>query len=121
MVEAISWLGKSPQQLSVLSLGCTQFPASFNNLRGGKDWLWSALEVALRGQSGGSLGIAYSLVGHERVKWINPAVPEHKFKLDKASSISELAAWGYLEARKECSELVPRFFSRTAEPFIPIP
>lgn len=121
VVEAISWLGKSPQQLSVLSLGCTQFPATFNDLKGGKDWLQPALEVALRGQYGGSLGIAYSLVGHERVKRINPAAPERKFKLDKASAISELAAWAYLEARKECSELVPRFFSRTTEPFVPIP
>jgi patatin-like phospholipase len=120
VVEAISWLGKSPGKISVLSLGCTQFPASFNDLKGGKDWLLPALEVALRGQSGGSLGIAYSLLGHERVRRINPAAPEHKFKLDKASSISELVAWGYLEARKECSELIPRFFSRTAEPFVPI-
>ncbi len=121
VVEAISWLGKSPQQINVLSLGCTQFPVAFNDLKGGKDWMLPALEVALRGQSGGSLGIAYSLLGHERVKRVNPAAPQHKFELDKASSISELAAWAYLEARKESSELIPRFFGSTAQKFVPVP
>lgn len=121
VVEAITWLGKKPEQLSVLSLGCTQFPSSFTEVKGGKDWIWNALEVALRGQSGGSLGIAYSLIGHHRVVRVNPAVPERKFAMDKASSISELAAFGYLEARKACSELVPTFFANTAEPFVPTP
>jgi predicted acylesterase/phospholipase RssA len=121
VVEAVSWLGISPVRIRVLSLGCTQFPASLTGLRGGKDWMRKALEVALRGQSGGSLGIAYSLVSHERVIRINPAVPANKFKLDKAETIPELAAYGYLEARKASSDLIPRFFSEPAQPFVPLP
>lgn len=120
VVEAISWLGRSPQTIRVLSLGCTQFPASLTGLRGGKDWIFKVLEAALRGQSGGSLGIAYSLVGHERVIRINPAVPENKFKLDSAGTIPELVAFGYLEARKASSNLIPQFFSEPAEPFVPL-
>ena len=121
VVEAISWLGISPQRIRVLSLGCTEFPASLTGLRGGKDWMRKALEVALRGQSGGSLGIAYSLVSHERVIRINPSVPANKFKLDKATTIPELAAHGYLEARKASSDLIPRFFYEPAQPFVPLP
>ncbi|HLH36409.1 MAG TPA: CBASS cGAMP-activated phospholipase [Alloacidobacterium sp.] len=121
VVEAVSWLGISPQRMRVLSLGCTQFPASLTGLSGGRDWLRKALEVALRGQSGGSLGIAYSLVSHERVIRINPAVPANKFKLDKAKTIPELAAYGYLEARKASSDLIPLFFSEPAQPFTPLP
>jgi predicted acylesterase/phospholipase RssA len=121
VVEAVSWLGKSVGDLQVLSLGCTQFPASFSSLKGKKDWASQAFEAALRGQSGNSLGIAYSLVGHDRVTRINPVAPEHKFKLDKASAISELVACAYIEARKASSELVPRFFDVEAEPFVPVP
>jgi hypothetical protein len=121
VVEAVSWLGKIPQSIKVLSLGCTQFPASLSASRGGKDWMHKALEVALRGQSGGSLGIAYSLVGHERVIRINPVVPANKFNLDRANTIPELAACGYLEARKASSDLIPQFFSEPAEPFVPLP
>lgn len=121
VVEAVSWLGKDPRSIKVLSLGCTQSPASFSGLRGGKDWVRNGLEVALRGQSGGSLGIAYSLVGHEKVFRVNPAVPANKFKLDRAKTIPELVAYGYLEARKASSDLIPQFFSEPSEPFVPLP
>ncbi len=120
VVEALSWLDRKPEDVDVLSLGCTQFPKSYADQRGVKDWARRAIEVALRGQSGGSLGIAYSLLGHERVARVNPMVPESTFKLDKASAIPELSELGYLEARKECAELIPRFFTKKAEPFVPI-
>lgn len=121
VIEAVSWLGKKPQDVDVLSLGCTQFPTSFVNVSGVRGWARNAMEAVLRGQSGGSLGSAYSLVGHENVVRINPAVPKGEFALDKTAAIPELAQLGYLEARKACSELVPRFFSKKAEPFVPIP
>jgi hypothetical protein len=61
------------------------------------------------------------LVGHERVIRINPVVPANKFNLDRANTIPELAACGYLEARKASSDLIPQFFSEPAEPFVPLP
>ena len=121
VVEALSWLDQRPADLQVLSIGCTQFPASFCNLKGGKDWALQAIEVAVRGQSAGSLGIGYSLVGHDRVVRVNPMAPPHKFELDKASGIDQLVAYAYLEARKASSELVQHFFTAEAEQFIPIP
>lgn len=120
VVEAITWLGKSAQDLDVLSLGCTQFPASFADLYGQKDWALKFVEATLRGQSGGSLGTAYSIVGHDRLIRINPVAPEKKFSLDKTEAINELSAYGYLEARKASSDLLPRFFGNEAERFIPV-
>jgi predicted acylesterase/phospholipase RssA len=119
VVEAITWLGRSPQDVDVLSLGCTQFLASFADLNGQKDWAYSFVEAALRGQSGGSLGTAYSILGHERVVRINPAAPE--IALDATESVGELAAYGYLEARKASSDLLPRFFGVEADEFVPVP
>lgn len=121
VVEALSWLGKGAQEIQVLSLGCTQFPASFSNLRGGKDWALQAIEVALRGQSAGSLGTAYSLIGHDRVVRVNPTALPHQFELDKASKIEELVAYAYAEARRASSELVQHFFTSEADEFVPIP
>ena len=68
-------------------------------------------EAALRGQYTSRLcGIAYSLVGHDGVTRINPVAPAHKFELDKASAIGDLAAYAYVEARKASSELIQHFF-----------
>jgi patatin-like phospholipase/acyl hydrolase len=94
VVEAVSWLDKPARDLQVLSIGCTQFPASFSRLRGGKDWILQAIEVALRGQSSGSLGTAYSIAGHDSVTRINPMAPEHEFELDKASAIPRVGCLG---------------------------
>jgi len=121
VVEAITWLGRSAQDIDVLSIGCTQFPTSFADLDGQKDWAFKFAEAALRGQSGGSLGIAYSILGHERVVRVNPAAPENKFDLDKIGSISELERYGYIEGRKASSDLLPRFFFSEAEIFKPVP
>jgi len=120
VVEAISWLKQRPSDVEVLSVGCTQFPISFAGLNGGKDWAMNFVEAALRGQSGGSLGTAYSLVGHDRVKRINPVAPPGRFSLDKTSAITELLAYGYLEARKASSEVTPRFFNSEADIFTPL-
>jgi hypothetical protein len=120
VVEAITWLGKSAQDIDVLSLGCTQFPASFADSNGKKDWALKFVEATLRGQSGGSLGVAYSIVGHDRLTRINPVAPEGKFGLDNIESIGELSVYGYLEARKASSDLLPRFFASEVEQFTPV-
>lgn len=121
VVEAVSWLGRNPRSVRVLSLGCTQFPQSFAGLKGKVDWARKErfVEAFLRGQSGGSLGMAYSIVGHEFVKRVNPNVPPGAFSLDGVDAIPRLASHGYAEARKAISELMPMFFSEPAAPFIP--
>jgi uncharacterized protein len=121
VVEAMSWLNVSAQDIQILSLGCTQFPADFSRYKGGKDWALQAIEVALRGQSAGSLGVAYSLIGHDRVLRVNPTAPAHQFELDKASAIKKLTSYAYAEARKASSELVDHFFTSQAEQFVPVP
>jgi uncharacterized protein len=120
-VEAITWLKRSPAEVDVLSIGCTQFPASFAATRGLKGWASDFAEAALRAQSGGSLGIAYSLLGHGNVKRVNPMTPARKFDLDNVKGIEELAAFGYLEARKESSEVCQRFMAAEAPGFTPLP
>lgn len=121
VVEAISWLKQDAQSLQVLSVGCTQFPEQFEDLNGGKDWAFAFVQATLRAQSGGSLGVAYSLAGHDRVVRINPVAPPGKFDLDKTGGIEELATYGYLEARKASSDLKNKFFNQEAEQFSPLP
>jgi patatin-like phospholipase/acyl hydrolase len=120
-VEAITWLKRSATDVDILSIGCTQFPASFVGSTGLKGWAFGFAEAALRAQSGGSLGIAYSLLGHESIKRVNPIAPQGKFSVDNVKAVDELASFGYLEARKECSDLCPRFMAAEAPIFSPIP
>jgi uncharacterized protein len=119
-VEAITWIGQSAQNTIALSIGCTQFPSSYPSSNGMRSAV-SVVEAALRAQSGGSLGIAYSILGHNSVKRVNPVAPPGTFGLDKISGIDELAAYAYIEARRESSELIPMFFKTEAAPFIPVP
>jgi len=121
-VEAITLLGRKPNELRILSLGCTQIAQSFSKLKAGKDWaLLPPIEAALVGQSGGSLGIAQSIAGHENVYRINPVVPAGKFSLDGSGGIDELRGLGESEARHEIPKLKPVFFARTVQPFTPAP
>jgi hypothetical protein len=71
----------------------------------------------MAGQSSGSLGTAYTLVGHENVIRINQVVTKGRFALDSAKQVSELAALGRNRARNESAKIKPIFFETPAEEF----
>jgi patatin-like phospholipase/acyl hydrolase len=121
VTEAISMLGKSGNDLDVLSIGCTSVPPDFTQRgRGWRFWALRAVEAAMQGQSFAALGTAQHLAGHNSVFRFSPVVVPGRFALDGLDGISELKAFGYSEARESLRQLTPRFFSTPADPFKPL-
>lgn len=122
VVEAVTLLEQAPSQLRVLSLGCTYCPVDFRPKSGGKfGWARKAVEAAMSGQSGGSMGTAYMIAGHPSVVRVDPAVRKGFAELDKARAIPDLEGLGYSEARQRRTELKPVFFVEPAQKFKPVP
>jgi patatin-like phospholipase/acyl hydrolase len=120
VVEAISMLGASGDQIDVLSIGCTCDPPDFTQRgQGWRFWSLRAIEAAIQGQSFASLGTAQHLAGHENVFRYCPTVMPGRFGLDRPKGIAELKAFGYSEAREALRQLTPRFFSAKAAQFSP--
>jgi uncharacterized protein len=121
VVEAISMLNTKPEQIDVLSIGCTETPADFFQTR---KWLgyWPSklLDAMFRGQSFASLGMAQHLVGHDNVHRINPAVAAGRYTLDKTEGIEDLRGLGYQSARYASPKLATVFFKTPAERFTPL-
>ncbi len=76
----------------------------------------------MRGQSRSALGIARHLTGSdnglERILRINPPVPAGKFSLDDTKGIRDLQGFAYGQARHAVPDVMTRFFTGEAEPFI---
>lgn len=120
VVEAIGVLGWSKESLRVLSLGCTESPFDVGMLRKRNiGWYWATktVDAFMAGQSAGSLGTAYTLVGHENVVRINQTVSKGRFALDSGKQVSELCALGRNRARNESAKIKPMFFYGPAEEF----
>lgn len=120
VVDAISMLDATRNNIEVLSLGCTRVPQNFAKLRGGKAaWASEALNAAMSGQSFASMGTAFQLIGHEHVVRINPETEPKRYELDAIDHVEELKGLGYAEARNAIPRLRPRFFSEVAQPYEP--
>lgn len=128
VVEALAVLGWRPEEIRVLSLGCTESPLEVNldkqNL-GLLDWGVRLLDTFMRAQSSQSLGIASLLANdHENhnIIRINPHVPPGKYSLDSVQGVQDLIALGASEARKQIYRLRQcGFFDTTAEKFVSLP
>jgi len=123
VVEAIGVLGWLPDQLRVLSLGCTASPF---DIGGGAiehfglwHWAFKIIDLFMAGQSSASLGTAYVLAGHDHVRRVSPVVPKGRFSLDGVSGIASLKGLGQSEARNEWPFLETMFFGCKAEAFQP--
>src|SRR5262249_37301097 len=101
-VEAVSILKWYPEQIRILSIGCTQEPANSKWAQrfkmGGLYWAVKATDAFMAGQSSGSLGMAQHLVGHKNVFRYNPIVLAKKYGLDVLKELNSLAGLGYSEA-----------------------
>jgi len=121
-VEAVGVLGWPRASTKILSLGCTDEPFDLGWLRTrnlGGLWATKMVDTFMRGQSSGSMGTAYSLVGHENVVRINQTVTKGRFALDSPKGIEDLCALGKNRARNESARIKSSFFSDIAEPFVP--
>ncbi|AIQ61688.1 CBASS cGAMP-activated phospholipase [Paenibacillus borealis] len=127
-VEAVGVLKWKPEELRVLSLGCTEEPFDINlekeNL-GVADWKMGLIEVFMRSQSSSSYGIATLLAEnhtYNNVYRINPTTPPKLYTLDGVERIGLLRSLADETARYEIAELRKRGFLDTkAEIFTPYP
>lgn len=129
VVEAIGVLGWKPEEIQVLSLGCTYDPYNANlekrNL-GYKDWGPEGLaELFMRAQDSASLGTAMLLAGHQtynNVYRISKEAPQKLYTLDGVDRIGLLKSLAADVARDEIAKLRKQgFFDAPAEEFVPIP
>jgi len=121
VVEAISMLNAPPDQIDVLSLGCTETPPDFLQTRKWVGyWPLKLLDAMFRGQSFSSLGTAQHLVGHSNVHRVNPTVAPGQYKLDRTKGIEDLRGLAYQTARYASPKLATVFFSKPAERFAPM-
>jgi uncharacterized protein len=125
VVEAITLLQQSPENIDVLSIGCTDETIDFKHgWHTGWFWLQRGIFAAMRGQSRSALGMAMHLTGRDRgedhVLRIDPAVAENRFSLDDSKKIHDLQGLGYSEARHALPHVRERFFSEVCKPFAPV-
>jgi patatin-like phospholipase/acyl hydrolase len=120
VVEAIGILGVRPQDIRVLSLGCTCTAQSFT-LKNAGMWGWrkKALDASFSGQSFGSMGIASLLVGHQSIQRVDPTVEDGRFSLDDNRYVSELVGLARECAREELPKFRRLFDHGFAEAFHP--
>jgi uncharacterized protein len=127
VVEAVSVLGWNPDELKVLSLGCTESSFDVNlekqNL-GLLDWGDKLIDIFMRAQSSQSHGIASLLANEHKnrnIVRINPNVPSGKYALDSIDGVKELIAIGESVARTDIAHLREYgFFDEAAEMFVPV-
>lgn len=125
VIEGIAVLGWDPDEIDVLSIGCTEEVVDFRQ-RGhsGLFWLRRAIDAAMRGQSRSALGMARHLTvrdrGVENIIRVDPAVAANVYSLDGVKQMRELSGLGYSQARHKLPEMRERFFGAQAVPFTPL-
>ena len=123
-VEAIAVLDWPRDSIKILSLGCTTAPLEINwdgnSSLGLSYWAPRLVDVFMRSQSQGALGMAELLTGHDSVVRIDPYVQCGRFSLDDTTKISPLKGLGDSEARKALPKLRKVFLMNRAEPFKPV-
>ncbi len=124
IVEALTILDWDPEQVKMLSLGCTKVPFDAEEPRekskGFGYWAFNVSDLYMTAQSSSAKGMTKLLLGGEdRIFRINPVVTRGRFKLDKVNGIEALRGFGESEARKALPKLESQFLTRTTETFEP--
>ena len=124
VVEGIAVLGWKPEEIRLLSLGCTDQPLAVPK-RLSAWWLHlpHVIEVMSRGQAEGSIGTAKLLLDHtelsprmfRRTHVVNRAT----FNLDAADHVGQLAGLGREDARQFVPTYRQVFLPGDRQPFIP--
>ncbi|MEO8714559.1 MAG: patatin-like phospholipase family protein [Acetobacteraceae bacterium] len=124
VVEGIAVLGWKPDEIRVLSLGCTDQPLALPK-RASAGWfhLPHVIELMSRGQAEGSLGTAKLLLNHSetdprlfrRTQVVNRAT----FSLDCAGAVRHLAGLGREDARQFLPTFRKVFSEHRRDAFVP--
>jgi Patatin-like phospholipase len=125
VVEAVGVLGWDPEELRILSLGCTAEPMNVKLAgrpsMGISGWATTLVDVFMRAQSHCAIGMVQHLVpNRNNIVRVSPSIANGKFSLDSTQGISRLKGLGDSEARKALPFLRTMFFGSTVqEYFVP--
>ena len=118
ITEAQTLLEQNVDDISMLSIGCTQEPLNISSSTKSEfGWACHISDLFTRAQMSAASGSAQLLLS-ERYMRISPTVPNGKFSLDGSQCINELISLGETEARK-ASPKVKHFFETKIKPFEP--
>lgn len=122
-VEAIGLLGWRPDEIRMLSLGCSSVPLDIPGAAGWATMNKGLISLFSGGQSSGALGTAKILLGHsdtsQRLFRIDPVVAEGTFALDNASKLQHLLGLGHTAARDFLPTFRAVFLGEKREAFEP--
>jgi hypothetical protein len=125
VVEAIGILRWKPEELRILSLGCTSVPLG-GKLTGHRPlgiygWAPSIADVFMTAQSHSATGMVQHMIPDRNMfVRISPTVANGKFPLDGPAGIPRLKGLGDFEARKALPSLRKMFFDAPVEDdFVP--
>jgi len=122
-VEAIGILKWFPENIDILSVGCTSEPVDIQLAKkislGKAYWALKSMELIMRGQSSAAIGMATHLTNCKVVR-IDDIVSRGKFSLDSIKAINNLNGLGKEKGRIEFQNIKNTFFSELAEEFEPI-
>lgn len=123
VVEAMSSLTWSNDDLYVLSIGCSEEALSIPKNSGYLGLALKMADIFMLGQSRGAHGTAKLLTGHSerdpRVFRFQPIMPKGEFCLDGARQINSLKGVGANMAREAMPQIKDFFLNCTRDEFVP--
>jgi hypothetical protein len=121
LLEAICILGKSIDDVELLSIGTTTEPFEVSHARrkgGLVAWNKGLISLLMQAQVEAALGQA-KLLTKGRILRIDATTRPGRFALDNAAEIKDLRSLGEQAARQHEKEISRRFLTVPAEPFVP--
>jgi patatin-like phospholipase/acyl hydrolase len=124
VVEALAVLEWPPEDVHLLSLGCTSEPfdarEAHTSSKGFFYWGLRSADLFMSAQASSAFGMAKLLLGGtEQIHRIDPVVADGKFDLDKTEGITGLVGLGKTRARYALPEIEHVFFDEPAADFTP--
>lgn len=123
VVEAISTLNWSRDELFVLSIGCSEEVISIPEDSGYLGLAFKMADIFMLGQSRGAYGTAKLLTGHSdrdpRLFRYQPITAKGEFRLDGTGRIGMMKGVGVNMAREALPQIQEYFLTSTREAFVP--
>lgn len=122
LIEAMAVLGWPREEIKVLSIGSVSAPYHVPKSKSAAGWIpWNKglVDLLLRGQQAGALGMANVITEHTRMLRVDETAAGDRFSFDDANKMDELRSLGRYAARHKEKEVRHRFLDRNAAEFRP--